>query len=182
LETAKANKATEDIRAQNLELEAALTPRVFNQVTVNRAMKDTAPIPIFIVGLPDAEPRNLQNTIATVFDSFLHWPVTILPPTDAVPNGVSIRFMRQDGVDPFETPLARTANAIAQAMGEFGMEVSVSFNVVPRFVNAGVTPGALLFMVGANPKLTRLAMPKEIRERMREIDERIRQFDQRAPR
>jgi hypothetical protein len=162
-ETATANKATEELKRQNLELEQAVAPRILEISAPEKALKDFSPQIIQLDVIPEFEARRLAGGLFGLFKT-LKWDMR--PPAPSNPelimDGVRVEYTgpkRTYGpfADPHPDPEGEKREAAAQALvAELKKQniEATAFSFPPGYGGGdGVLPDALRIHVGAKPTM-----------------------------
>ena len=192
LETAKANesaananKATEELRHQNLELEQAIAPRILNQAGPDRVLKAFPGQIVQLETIMEFEAQRLAGELSGLFKS-AGWDLRPADPKFSRPlEGVTIEYFRRAGTaepDANQTQRAAAAKALADELKKQNIEAMVTTTAGdPKYQEelraSGMTIEAIRVTVG--PKPTRYFLEqrypwiKEQRERFEKMQEEI---------
>ena len=96
---AEANKAAEEVRRENIELEKAVAPRSLEQVKSSAALKIYAGTKVHILFVPDFETRRLAGMIAVMLD-MAQWTSVLTPHVNAMLDGITVLYIRE-AMPPF---------------------------------------------------------------------------------
>jgi hypothetical protein len=188
-EIAQANRATEELRQKNLELEKAVSPRILEAAQPAKVLAAFAGMKVAIVSVPDFETRRFSGYIATMLGMFAHWEVSMLPPQeDDISDGIEIEDVsgdRQIGTPEhpqtehnFNARLVQATDALAAELTKQGIEVNVRhiFPNTGRHKRRTIPDDTILVKVGMKPTgyflEQRYPRLKAIRERLEQIKPR----------
>jgi hypothetical protein len=185
-EAAKANKATEEIRRENLELEKAVAPRMLEQGQPARALKPFGPIDVKIIAVPDFETRRFSSYLVFMLKGLAGWSVEFLPDDGHTRDGIEIQFIVRVGPDWTATEEQRKQEekrkqVAATLCNELRkQEIETTVRQVPEMRSmpgllwpAQVPHDSLIVRVGMRPMSyfldRRFPQSKEIREHMEKM-------------
>lgn len=92
LETANAQRATEELRQRNLELEQAVAPRIFDPRPAIQPLTAFKGTKVALVAVPDLEARRLERMVAEALAS-AQWDITFLPATENLMDGINVEYI-----------------------------------------------------------------------------------------
>jgi hypothetical protein len=166
-ETAKANRATEELRRQNLDLEKAFSPRMLMQYPAAEKLAPFVPTKVMILSLPDFEARRMAGQIAMLLE-LAKWPKAERQLTMDARDGILIEVPL--GIGPGQsTPPSDAAMRAADALRDV---IRASEIEASRLLTTTLAEGQIRITVGAKPVseyLYRRSEPdwaREMRERM----------------
>jgi hypothetical protein len=161
-ETAKANKATEELRHQNLELEQAVSPRLLDQSAAAKVLQ-SLPGTALLAAVPDFEARRFVGQLTIMFQ-LAAWNVAPLP-DDGRPifDGIDVECALAPGFTP-DGDRWRAAEALVVELKRQTIDARVSIRP------PNISPEALIIRVGAKPIMHFL---ERLNPELKEIRERI---------
>jgi hypothetical protein len=145
-ETAKANKATQELRQNNLVLEKAIAPRELEQLQASKALAQFSDIKFTIVSTPDPEARRTAAQIRFLLTlaGLKKFEGTLPSPPQYFPDGISIEW----GQEQIVSPDRRSWNSMLALIEQLkASDVAARFGRrVPELAPAG-----LRILVGLKP-------------------------------
>jgi hypothetical protein len=189
LETANANKATEELRKQNLELEAAVAPRSLEQGNSSTALKSFAGTKVVLSAIPEFEARRFMGQLVIMFQ-MAQWKME-MGPADQVMDGIEIEYVAGMQRDPatgtvdfnFNAQIKVAAQALIAELNKQKIEVRDSPIPVTfaERMRPGIPNDVIRVRVGAKPmtyfleqRFPQLREGRERTERLKkEIEDRI---------
>jgi hypothetical protein len=160
-DAAKANKATEELRQRNLELEQAVAPRFLEQGRSSIALKPFAGAKVLLSSVPDFEPRRFIRQLSAMF-GMAEWQWAFQLPDENVMDGIEVEFVagiRRDSNDPakkdfhFNRSVVDAALALIVELKKQRFEVRMR-RLAPHFQDSGQRSAPLdtiVIRVGMKP-------------------------------
>jgi hypothetical protein len=132
-ETAKANKATEELRQKNLELEQAVAPRVLNEVDPDGVLAGFAGQIVQIDAIPDFEAQRLAGGLGSLLKR-VGWDIRLPKPNNSwlgITEGVRVEICLRAGKDPPD-PNQSQRRAAAEALIDALKKQNIDATLAPR--------------------------------------------------
>jgi hypothetical protein len=143
---ARANERAEELRKRNLELEAAIAPRLLEQGKSSAALKPFSGIQVFIVVMPDFEARRLAGQLAIMFD-LAAWKLQRPFESDSdLRDGVAVQYASGADLESgrgfeFGESQKAAAEALVAQLAASGIEAKTAW-VPTRMAVRGITRNA----------------------------------------
>ena len=99
LETAKAQEETEKLRTHNLELEAAVSPRILEQSQSAKTLKQWSKTQVYLQSVPDFEARRFLRFLSLMFE-MAGWLPQFLPSDENIMDGIAVEYVAGPKRDP----------------------------------------------------------------------------------
>jgi len=174
LQAAQLNKEAEELRHQNLELEHAVAPRMLDQGTPAKTLKQFAGTEVLLLSAPDFEARRFSAQFPILFQLAGWRLVEGTPASFPMQDGVAVSFVSNAA---FRTPAEERRSAAAEALVAELQKQQIDARISrakPGFTMglrpAGISDDVIIVAVGAKPVQWFLEQKfpqiKEMRERM----------------
>jgi hypothetical protein len=158
LEAANANKATEELKNENLRLREAVAPRLLEQRAPAIALTKFKGTKAFLTSVPDFEAREFMKYLGFTLQ-MAGWEVTFMPPREDLFDGVTIEYGAS--VLDFDKPLHLAVVALLAELSKQGIKGQPGRWGTGHVVDPAMPTDAMQIRVGMKP------LPDFVREKMR---------------
>jgi hypothetical protein len=134
---ASANERAAVLMKENLELERALAPRNIEIVGLAGAVRTLPRVPLFISSLDREEPKEIASDFVNAFLAIGFadtpvWSVTLLPPAQWYPDGISIKYAKPEWPAVTDDSVEKVAVAICEHLKSQSILASAGYLIKGR--------------------------------------------------